>query len=67
MIDLYTAVVLITILSLIITIADVVTSSLITKAAKVRSVITCLMIAISTLGECVGVLTNGAPAAMSFA
>lgn len=62
MFDLYTAVILITILLLLITIADVTANRLITKRMKVRVVITCLIIAVSALGECIGVLTNGAPA-----
>lgn len=61
MLNLYTAIVLITILALIITIADIMTNQLITKDAKRRSVFTCVLILVSALGECVGVLTDGAP------
>lgn len=63
MFDLYTAVILVTLLVLSITIADVMTNRLITKGTKARSVIVCLLIAGSALGECIGVLTNGAPPA----
>ncbi|MDD6236473.1 MAG: GGDEF domain-containing protein [Clostridiales bacterium] len=61
MFDLYTAVILVTILLLITTTADIVTNRLITKGTKIKSVITCLLIGMAALGECVGVLTNGAP------
>ncbi|MGN1158808.1 MAG: GGDEF domain-containing protein [Lachnospiraceae bacterium] len=60
MFDLYTAVILTAILLLSTTIADVVTNRLITKKMKIRSMIACLLIAASALGECIGVLTNGA-------
>lgn len=33
---------------------------LITKETKMKSVITCLLIGMAALGECAGVLTNGA-------
>ena len=66
MLDLYTAIVLITFFSLLITIADVMTNQLITKKAKIRSVITCLLIMAAAWGECVGVLTNGASASFLF-
>ena len=59
--NLYIATVCIIILILLITIADVTTNRLITKAARIRSIITSLLIAASALGECVGLLTNGAP------
>ena len=62
MVDLYTAAILITMLFLLITIADISTNRLVTKATKVRSVVTSLLIAGSALRECVGVLTNGAAA-----
>lgn len=64
MVDLYTAAILITMLFLLITIADISTNRLVTKATKVRSVITSLLIAGFALGECVGVLTNGAAASL---
>lgn len=64
--DLYTSVIFITILFLLITVADVMTNRLITRGTKIRSVITCLLIAGSALGECIGVLTNGAPAVYLF-
>lgn len=62
MFDLYTAVILMTILFLIITMADVMTSKIIAKGTKKRSVITCLLIAAAALGEWVGVITNGGAA-----
>ncbi|MDY3918123.1 MAG: GGDEF domain-containing protein [Candidatus Limivivens sp.] len=61
MFDLYTAIILITILFLMITIADARINPLITKDAKKKTVITCLLIGVSALGECIGVLTDGAP------
>lgn len=66
MFDLYTAVVLVTILVLIITIADVTTNRLISSKMKSRSVVACLLIAGAALGECVGVLTNGASVSLTF-
>lgn len=39
---------------------------LITREMKIRSVIACLLIAGASLGECVGVLTNGAPSSFIF-
>ena len=60
--DLYTAVVLISILLLIITMADILTNRLTTQKMKLRSVIASLLIAGSVTGEWIGVLTNGAPA-----
>lgn len=62
MFDLYTAVILITFLFLVITVTDVVQNRLITKSTKAKTVITCCLIAVAALGECIGVLTNGAPA-----
>ena len=59
--NLFTAAVLITVIFLVITIADVVTNKLITKGTKIKTVIACLLIMASALGECVGVYTNGAP------
>lgn len=61
--DLYSAVILITMLLLMITIADVLTNRLITKATKLCSLLASLLIAGAALGELVGVLTNGAPSA----
>lgn len=60
MFDLYTAAILMTILFLLITIADVMTNQLISKGTKITSIITCLLIAVSVLGECVAVYINGA-------
>ena len=60
MFDLFTAAVLMTVIFLLITIADVMTNKLITKGTKMKSVITCLLIAVAAIGECVGVFTNGA-------
>ena len=51
MFDLYTAVILMTLFFLIITIADVMTNRLITEGTKIKSVITCLLIAVAALGE----------------
>lgn len=64
--DLYSAVILITMLFLLITVTDISANRLVTKATKHRAVITTLLIAVSALGECVGVLTNGAAAFLLF-
>ncbi|MGN1251033.1 MAG: GGDEF domain-containing protein [Candidatus Spyradocola sp.] len=64
MFDLYTAVVLVTLLFLGITIVDVRGNRLITKATKRRAVLLCLLIAGSMLSECAGVLTDGADASL---
>ena len=58
--DLFKAAVLMTIIFLLITMADVMTNQLITKGTKLKSVITCLVIMAAALGELAGVLTNGA-------
>lgn len=58
--NLYISVVLISILLLIITIVDVLSNRLITRKMKKYSIISCLLIAGSMIGECIGVLTNGA-------
>lgn len=63
MFDMYTAVVLITVLLLSITAADILTSRLITTETKQRSVLVCLLIAGAALSEWIGVVTNGAPPA----
>lgn len=60
MFDLYTAVVLTVVLLLLITATDILTNRLITKEMKNWAVLTCLLITCSMLGECIGVLTNGA-------
>ena len=57
---------MITIIFLVITIADVVTNKLIIKGTKIKTVIACLLIMASALGECVGVYTNGAPVSLVF-
>lgn len=62
--DLYTVVILITILFSIITISYITTNRLITKETKLKAVSVCLLIAISALGEWIGVRTNGASAAL---
>lgn len=61
MFDLYTAVVCITGLILLITVADVVTNRLVTRGFKTKTVITCLFIALAALGEWVGVVADGGP------
>ena len=61
MFDLYTAVVCITGLILLITVADVVTNRLVTRGFKTQTVITCLFIALAALGEWVGVVADGGP------
>ena len=61
--ELYSAVILITMLLLMITIADDLTNRLITKATKLCSLLASLLIAGAALGELVGVQTNGAPSA----
>lgn len=60
MLDLYTSVIIMTILLTCITIADALSNRLITQKTRVRIVMICLLIAFSALGECIGVLTNGA-------
>lgn len=60
MLNLYTSIVLITILSLFITIADARSNQLITKSRKRRIVVTCIVIMVCACCECIGVLTNGA-------
>ena len=62
MIELYTAIVAVTLLFLMITAADAISNRLIKKSTKIKVAITCLLIAGSAVSECIGVLTNGAPA-----
>lgn len=64
MLNLYTSVVLITILLLCVTKADIITNRLITKHTKKLSIIVCLLIGSASLGECIGLLTNGASASL---
>lgn len=64
MLNLYTSVVLITILLLCVTKADIITNRLITKHTKKLSIIVCLLIGSASLGECTGLLTNGAAASL---
>ena len=59
--DLYSAAVCVTGLILIITVADVVTNRLVTRGFKMKTIIACLLIALATLGEWIGVVTNGNP------
>ena len=61
MFDLYTASVCITGLILIITVADVATNRLVTRGFKARTTATCLLITLATVGEWLGVVTNGSP------
>ncbi|MDD6880907.1 MAG: GGDEF domain-containing protein [Firmicutes bacterium] len=63
MFNLYTAASLITAMILIITVADAVTNQLIEKNIKNKTIIACSVILVAALGECIGVLTNGAPEA----
>lgn len=58
--NLYTAIVIITLFTLVITAADVATNQLIVKEAKTRATFTCVLIGLCALGECIGELTNGA-------
>ena len=60
MFDLFTAAVLMTVLFLAITMADVLTSRLITRQTRKKALVTCLLILLSALGEYIGVATNGA-------
>ncbi|MDD6032464.1 MAG: hypothetical protein PUC47_03100, partial [Oscillospiraceae bacterium] len=60
MFDLFTAAVLMTVLFLAITMADILTSRLITRQTRKKALVTCLLILLSTLGEYIGVATNGA-------
>ena len=62
MFDLYTAVILLTIIFLGITVVDVETNQLITKDTKIKSELTCLLIGVASLAEWTGVVTNGAAA-----
>lgn len=64
MFDIYTAVILMTFLLLVTTVVDATTNRLVTRATKIRTIIVCATIAISAIGECVGVLTNGADASL---
>lgn len=64
MLNLYTSVVLITILLLCVTKADIITNRLITKNTKKLSIIVCLLIGSASLGECIGLLANGASASL---
>lgn len=62
MFDLYTAVVMISAFVLIITAVDVTTNRLVAKRTRMWAVISCVLIGLATLGEWLGVVTNGAPA-----
>lgn len=64
MLNLYTSVVLITLLLLIVTKADILTNRLITKQTKKLSIIVCVLIGSASLGECAGLLANGASASL---
>lgn len=64
MIDLYTAVVFITIFILCITTAEVLTNRLIGYKMKKNSIIVCILIGISITCEWIGVKTNGGPEAL---
>ena len=60
--SLYSAIILITGLTLAITVSDILSNRLITREDKRAAVIACLIIALPMLGEWVGVSLNGAPA-----
>ena len=60
MLDLYTSIIFITVFILVITIADVYTNRLLTQSTKKSMIVVCLLIMASSLGEYVGVMTNGA-------
>ncbi|MGN0696981.1 MAG: GGDEF domain-containing protein [Oscillospiraceae bacterium] len=60
MLDMYTSIVIITILLLTITVSDILNNRLITRESKRLGVIACVLIGGASLGECIGVLTNGA-------
>lgn len=60
--DLYTAAVCMTLLFLLITIADISQNRLVTRRAKMQCAVTCLTIALAVAGEWVGVALGGAPA-----
>lgn len=64
MIDLYSSIILIALLSLTITVADISINRLITRETKTKAIIACVIIGVSALGECVGVLTDGGPASL---
>lgn len=64
MFDMYTAVVCVTGLILIITVADVVTNRLVTRGFKMKTIIACLLIALAALGEWLGVVTDGGPSTL---
>lgn len=62
MFDLYTSIIFVDLLVLCITAADAMTNRLLTKTVRNRILILCIIIAVSSVAEFVGFLTNGAPA-----
>lgn len=62
--DLYTAIVIITIFTLVISIADVISNRLVAKKNKREIIAVCLLMGIAAMGECVGVKTNGADSSL---
>lgn len=64
MIDLYTAVSIITLLVIAITAADILTNRIVPARIKYKSLVVCILIAGATAGEYIGVATNGAAASL---
>ena len=62
--DLYTAIVVITMALLVVNIVDVYTDRLADKTATIRFITVCVIIGLAQMGEWIGVKTNGAEAAL---
>ena len=62
--DLYTAIVVITMALLVVNIVDVYTDRLADKAATIRFITVCVVIGLAQMGEWIGVKTNGAELAL---
>lgn len=64
MLNLYTAVVIVTALLLVITIADVTTNRIVSTDTRVKAVAACILILGAAIGEWVGVITDGASSSL---
>ena len=62
--DLYTAIVVITMALLVVNIVDVCTDRLADKTATIRFITVCVIIGLAQMGEWIGVKTNGAEPAL---
>ena len=62
--DLYTAIVVITMALLVVNIVDVYTDRLADKTATIRFITVCVIIGLAQMGEWIGVKTNGAEPAL---